>query len=172
MKTIKLIAITFCFSCLLFSCKPTEANYRQAYLATKQKADNQSPVESTIYNHLRKQTIKSGIIVGNDTIPLMQVAVKCTPGISAPDSVGLYSVAVAQFKQIFNARSMMNRLRGMGYSSATVVENGEPLYYVLISTFDNADEAVASYNAVVKNSDIVCREPYPCIFKPSVFPLR
>lgn len=172
MKILKLIAATVCIMGTLYSCKPTEANYRQAYLTTKEKADEKSPVESTIYNNLRRQTIKSGIIDGNDTIPLMQTAVKCTPGISVPDSVGLYSVAVAQFKQIFNARSMMNRLRGMGYSAATVVENGEPLYYVLISTFDNADAAVESYKAIANDADIVCREPYPCIFKPSVFPLR
>ena len=169
---IRLSLLVALVTILAVSCKPTEANYRAAYEATKAKTDEKPPLESTVYNDIRKQEIKSGLVVGNDTIPMLEVAVRCTPGVSTPDSVGKYSVAVAQFKQIFNARSMMSRLRAQGYTTATIVENKEPLYYVLISTFDNSAAAVQSYKNVLADPDVRCMRGYPRLFEPTVYPLR
>ncbi|MCM1021576.1 MAG: SPOR domain-containing protein [Muribaculum sp.] len=140
-------------------------------MTTKAKVENESPVESTIYNRIREQAFTTGIVSRNDTIPLMEVAVKCTPGLSTPDSVGQYGVAVAQFKQIFNAKSMMMRLRNHGFYGATVVQNGEPLYYVLIFSGDDMDSAIEEYRKISGNSDFSFKPPYPTVFKPTIYPL-
>lgn len=171
-SVIKLLLPVAFFALLAVSCKPTEANYRAAYEATKAKTEEKSTIESTVYGNIRKQEIKSGLVTGKDTIPVLEVSVRCTPGVSTPDSVGQYSVAVAQFKQIFNARSMMSRLRAQGYVSATIVENKEPLYYVLITTYDNSAAAVQSYKNVLADPAVRCQRGYPCLFEPTVYPLR
>ena len=159
------------FMVILSGCKPTEANYRAAYLAAKEKNEAESPVEATIYDRIRKEAINSELVDGNDTIPMMTVPVKCTPGESNPSSVKLYSVTVAQFKQIFNARSMAERLRAQGYENATVVENGEPLYYVIASTYETADSAAMGFRYLNSDSNVKCRPPYPCVMKAAIFPL-
>ncbi len=156
---------------VLAGCKPTEANYRAAYLAAKEKTEAESPVEATIYERIRKEAVNSGLIYGNDTIPMMTMPVKCTPGLSDPSMVNRYSVAVARFKQIFNARSMAERLRVQGHENATVVENGEPLYYVIASTYASADSAVVGFGKLVSDDNVKCRPPYPCILKAAIYPL-
>lgn len=166
----KLLPVVFALT-VLAGCKPTEANYKAAYLATKEKTDADSPVEATIYERIRKNVVNSELVDGTDTIPMMTIPVKCTPGVSVPLDVKQYSVVVAQFKQIFNARSMAERLRTQGYEKATVVENGEPLYYVIASTFDTADSAAAGFRTLTAAGNVKCRPPYPVVMKAAIFPL-
>jgi cell division septation protein DedD len=76
-----------------------------------------------------------------------------------------YNVVVAQFKQIFNAKAMMGRLKNQGYD-AIVLQNPDPLYYVVAGSVDSKNEAVELLKKLTNDKSIVLREPYPCILEP------
>ncbi|MCM1033988.1 MAG: hypothetical protein NC405_09615, partial [Odoribacter sp.] len=143
MKIYPLLAAGCVMAMTFVSCKTNEANYRAAYEAVKEKTENDSGIDGTIYERIRKESVKSRTIVGNDTIPTMIVAVKCVPGVSGPADVKQYNIAVSQFKQVFNAKSLMDRLRAEGYDSATLVVTAEPLYYVIAVTTSSPEEAAS-----------------------------
>lgn len=126
--------IVAAFAVTITSCKTTEANYRAAYEAAKQKTEESRGIEGTIYEKIRNEVIDSRLIVEGDSIPMMTVNVKIAASTTTPDSVKRYSVVVNQFKQIFNAKSQMSRLRENGYPDAFVLETAEPLYYVVATT--------------------------------------
>lgn len=156
---------------MLVSCKTNEANYRAAYEAVKEKTEADSGIEGTIYEKIRKESVSSHTVIGTDTIPTLTVAVKCVKGLSTPSEVKPYNIAVSQFKQVFNARSLMERLRADGYKSATVVETAEPLYYVIAVTTDSVDEAAAAYEIIKADKRVYTRTPYPLLLRPQRYPL-
>ncbi|MDE6458082.1 MAG: hypothetical protein K2L31_05710 [Muribaculum sp.] len=79
---------------------------------------------------------------------------------------------INQFKQIFNARSQMNRLRENGYPDAFVLETGEPLYYVVAATTDDSEEAKKTYLKIQKDKSVVIRSPFPWLLIPATFPMK
>ncbi|WP_290393071.1 hypothetical protein, partial [uncultured Muribaculum sp.] len=44
---------------MLSGCKTSEANYRAAYQAAKEKSDENSGIDDTIYDRIRKEAISS-----------------------------------------------------------------------------------------------------------------
>ena len=158
---------------VMASCKTTEKNYRAAYEKALEKTEETSVVDGTIYDKMRREAINSSMVdsQSGDTIPMITMTVSCVKGVSVPDSVGRYSVAVAQFKQVFNAKSMMRRLRARGYTTATVVQTAEPLYYVLAATCATPAEAAEAYRRIVADKAVATKTPYPCVFTPARYPL-
>ena len=80
-----------------------------------------------------------------------------------------YAIVVNQFKQVFNAKSLMNRLRDNG-NNAIVVETAEPLYYVIAGSYETAEEAAAAYHKIKSDKNIVLKEPFPWILRPVRLP--
>ncbi|WP_295732198.1 SPOR domain-containing protein [uncultured Muribaculum sp.] len=171
MKIYLPLAATALVAVMTVSCKTNESNYRAAYEAVKEKTDTDSGIEGTIYEKIRKESVSSRTVVGRDTVPTETVAVKCVKGVSVPSDVKPYNIAVAQFKQVFNARAMMERLRADGYKGATVVETAEPLYYVIAVTTDSVEEAVSGYDIVKADKRVFTKTPYPILLKPQRYPL-
>lgn len=154
---------------MLSGCKTSEANYRAAYQAAKEKSDENSGIDDTIYDRIRKEAISSRLIVGTDSIPLSTVNVRLTEGCGTPEQFKPYSIVVNQFKQVFNAKSLMNRLRDNGHN-AIVVETAEPLYYVIAGSYETAEEAAAAYHKIKSDKNIVLKEPFPWILRPVRLP--
>lgn len=153
------------------SCRTNEANYREAYTAVREKADADDGIEGTIYEKIRKEAVGGRTIVGGAAIPTTTVAVAAVAGVSTAADVGPYNVAVAQFRQSFNARSLAQRLRAAGYAGATVVATAEPLYYVIAAPAATADEAAALFAAVAADTAVYTRPPYPLLLRPQRYPL-
>ncbi len=152
---------------LLSACKTTEENYRRAY-ETAKEATKDKPLSETIYAKMRDEARPGQVVLGNDTLPLRGEFVKITkeqPG--APSVLANYCVVVAQFKQLFNAKSMGRRLVDAGYVDAMVVETREPLYYVVIRGCNNAADAVKLLKQLRKNPPIRLRHPFPWVLTPS-----
>ncbi len=164
--------IVAAFAVTITSCKTTEANYRAAYEAAKQKTEESRGIEGTIYEKIRNEAIDSRLIVEGDSIPMMTVNVKIAASTTTPDSVKRYSVVVNQFKQIFNAKSQMTRLRENGYPDAFVLETSEPLYYVVATTTDDGQEAKKAYTSIRKDKSVVLRQPFPWILTPTRLPIK
>lgn len=77
--------IVAAFAVTITSCKTTEANYRAAYEAAKQKTEESRGIEGTIYEKIRNEVIDSRLIVEGDSIPMMTVNVKIAASTTTPD---------------------------------------------------------------------------------------
>lgn len=155
------------------SCKTTEENFRYSYETARQKADEgNNGIDGTVYDRIRNEAIRSHMVSDGDTIPLNTINVAAVKDVSTPDDVKRYSVAVAQFKQLFNAKSMASRLRERGYDGATVVMTAEPLYYVIAAGADTNAEATALWRKVRADKQMVMKAPFPWILAPSSYPVR
>lgn len=155
-------------------CKTNEQNYRTAYLAAKEKAEESSGIENTIYDRIRREAVSSRLVTAQgDSLPTMTVGVQCTPdGFAVPDRVKRYSLVVAQFKQVFNARSLATRLRQSGsWPEAMVLQTAEPLYYVVASTASTPEEINKDYRRLLDEKSVAMKEPFPWILTPARFPV-
>lgn len=147
------------------ACKTSEANYRAAYEKTIAARQADEALDSTIYGDYRRQmstrTVKAG---DGREVEVRTQPVRVTPNSGAlPENLKRYNVAVGQFKQLFNARSLRNRLADAGYPEAMVLETGEPYYYVVAGSYSDAGEAADALAAFEKAAPIAMKVPLPFI---------
>lgn len=152
----------------LVSCKTTEANYRAAY--TQAVAHNRaaSGVDSTIYSRIRNSANTSVLVVETDTLPMRTEFIGYTDGGGASrDNVKMYNVVVAQFKQLFNAKQMRERLIAAGYPNTIILHTREPLYYVVTATLPTPAEARTEFKKVQADKHVYLKQPCPFILRPA-----
>lgn len=164
----KIILLAMPAFALLTGCKTTEANYRAAYETAKERA-NTGGLDSTVYALMRREARPGMLKVGNDTMPLTTQYVKSTTidGVAKP--LNRYNIVVAQFKQLFNAKSMVGRLNGAGYADAWIAETKEPLYYVIASSHGDAASALRGLEAIKTQPPLPLRDPFPWVLQPASF---
>lgn len=170
MKHLLKIIVTACCLCALAltGCKTTEKNYRSAYELAKSKQDETGGVDSTIYAKMRPQGHAMTIMAGADSLKMYTVTIGFTKDLGATTaSVKRYNVVVGQFKQVFNAKEMRNRMLQHGYEGAMVVHTREPLYYVVAQSCETPEEAAAVIKRLADDPGIVVRAPFPWILRPS-----
>lgn len=155
----------------LSGCKTTEENYRAAYQQAKAKADQKAPVEGTIYEQMRREAVGSRLDCGDVSLPMKTELVSTVEGFSSPDSVKRLNVVINAFKQVFNAKSQVKRLRESGFPGALLLQTAEPLYYVVAASVDNPDEAAAVVTRL-KADGVAVRDPYPIVVHPSRMPVK
>ena len=147
----------------LAGCKTSEQNYRQAYEIARNA--NSEGIDSTIYARIRQEAVPSAILADGDTIKMKTEFVTVFKDDKSPANTRQYGVVANQFKQIFNAKAMRNRLQTAGYPDAYIVQTREPLYYVVIADFDNIDQAGAMMKKLSKDAKLGLRAPFPWILK-------
>ncbi len=153
---------------LLPGCKTTEANYRQAYEVAVAQRQESTGLDSTVYARIRNSAVTSSLIVGNDTLPLRTEYIGATKdGGIEKEQLRRYNIVVGQFKQIFNARQMRERLIGDGYGETFIVHTREPLYYVVIAASDTASDIIAPWQKIKADKSIVLRQPLPFVLSPA-----
>lgn len=149
------------------ACKTTSANYRAAYqktMAAKDSAD--AELDETIYGRARKNYGTGTVVVAGDTVKTKVQFVRVTEnGGGTPDMLLHYCVVAAQFKQVFNARSMQQRLAEGGFPSAMVVETGEPYYYVVAASYNDMEHAVNTLKSLERDKRFTLRQPCPFILE-------
>lgn len=146
------------------SCRTTEANYRTAYNRAIDGRRDSSIIDNTIYDSFRRKAINQTKIVGNDTIDIKRDRVKLQDSPTGTPLQSSYAV-VAQFKQLFNARSMRDRLKSAGYNDAVLLVTPEPLYYVALGGGDSP-AAVTLLKQFSSTPVIATKDPYPLILEP------
>lgn len=149
----------------LGGCRTTEANYREAYEKAIAGRDSSLAVDSTIYGGVRRQMRMSTATLGNgSTVEVWRQHVRIAPETGAlSENLHRYNVVVGRFKQIFNARSMRNRLVDNGtLPQCMVVETSEPYYYVVAASFRELDSAATFLKALPEGLPPM-REPLPFI---------
>lgn len=156
----------------LAACKTTEANYRSAYETTVEHQKAQAaadaeagiPVKSlTQYGRPKPMVTQSG-----DTLMLLTEPVALTPeGGATHETLRRYNVVVGQFRQIFNAKAMLARLREGAYPDAIILNTRLPLYYVITNSVATQAEAVKALRNVEADTTLRLASPLPFVLRPA-----
>ncbi len=163
MMSVVAMAVAMMFT----SCKTSEQNYQRAYEAARQKQVDEVGGE-TIYNAIRRQGTTTHTVADGDSVAVRKEIIKVTPGLDIPDtSLKFYNVVAGSFRQLFHARSLMNRLKKSGYTDAFVVQTREPLYYVVAFAADSFDEIMPSYRQLRDNPPFSLMESCPWVLRPA-----
>ncbi len=151
----------------LGSCKTSEANYRAAYDKAVAGRADRIDLDSTIYGKHRRSMTSREMVVGADTVEVKTQHVSVTPeGGGIRENLRQYNVVVGQFKTLFNATSMRERLVDAGYPEAFVVQTAEPYYYVVLASYASLSDASAARRRVADGSfPLPLREPLPFILQ-------
>jgi hypothetical protein len=154
---------------LATGCKTTEQDYKRAYDRTMAANDStRTEFSETIYGRYRRAVRDEQIKVGNDTIDTRIIDVAVTKDTGATNSnLQRYCVVAAEFKQVFNAKSMQNRLIEQGNTDAFIVETAEPFYYVIAGSYDNLDAALQLIKKLRSQEIIKFKEPAPYVMQPA-----
>lgn len=165
---IKRLAILFVAAvALLPACKSSEKNYREAYERAMAGRDGtDSGLDSTIYGKMRRDFSLNRMVVNGDTVDVKSQHVRVTAdGGGIAESLHRYSVVAAQFKQIFTAKAMRQRLFEAGYPAAFIVETAEPYYYVVTGSYDDVAEAVKAMHRLAADDAFTLKPPLPYILE-------
>ena len=166
MKKYSILLIAGAMAALsLGSCKTTEANYRQAYESARQKQTQEggSAITAGLNNQARPRSMEFDGV----TLPVL------TTGVSIPKDGGMelsrlkkFNSVAGVFRQIFNAKSMRERLMQSGYPDAFILSNAYGTYYVLTTTTSSPAEAQAALDKLRNDPDLRLRQPLPYILRP------
>lgn len=149
---------------VMTGCKTTEANYRAAYDKAMAGRDSTAALEQTIYGKQRPMGGRTAVTESGDTALVKTLPVAVTEGGGGiREWLGPYSVVVGQFKQVFNAKSMRERLADAGYPRAFVVQTAEPYYYVILSSHDSEAEAIKAANSIPDKFPVTLKSPLPFV---------
>lgn len=160
----RILIYTALASIALASCKTTEENYRAAYEQAVARRDDNSGIDATVYDKIRREAVTSTRVVNGDTVALKRECVKLAEPIDGETLQQAYLV-VAQFKQLFNARSLRDRMKAAGYPDATLLVTREPLYYVALA--GGTTEAMSAMCAGLADNDVIAvKPPYPLVLEP------
>ena len=154
---------------LATGCKTTEQDYKRAYDRTINTNDStRTEFSETIYGRYCRAVRDEQLKLGNDTIDtrIVDVSVTNEEGVDK-SQMKRYCVVAAEFKQIFNARSMRDRLIEQGYTGAFIVETAEPFYYTIAGSFDDLSEATELIAKLRKQDTIKFKSPAPYVLQPS-----
>lgn len=149
-------------------CKTSEKNYREAYERTMARDSSRTDFDQTIYGRHRREVREGTIAQGTDTVATRRVRVTVTPDEGAlNEQLKKYCVTVGEFKQLFNARSLRDRIRDAGYPGAFIVQTAEPYYYIVAESTADAAAATAAVTKLRANPPFPLRAPAPFILLPA-----
>ena len=103
-----------------------------------------------------------------DTLMLLTEPVALTPeGGATHETLRRYNVVVGQFRQIFNAKAMLARLREGAYPDAIILNTRLPLYYVITNSVATQEEAVKALRNVEADTTLRLASPLPFVLRPA-----
>jgi hypothetical protein len=163
----KKLLIAIALASLFVGCKTTEENYRQAY--EKAISGRNNDIDTTLYGNFRRELKEQGVITtSGEKIAIRTAALSLVDANESSTTLKKYSVVVGQFKQVFNARSMRDRLKAVGFNQAEVIQTAEPFYYVITSTHNKVESADSAMQALsTKQLPIKLTDPMPFIISNS-----
>ena len=148
------------------SCGTNEENYKNAY--EKAKEHKTDTLGSTIYTRVREMSREENVMLGDE---LVKVTVEY---VSAAKDAGFtntqlkkYNVVVGQFKQIFHAKSMRNRMAAGGYEESIIVATSEPLYYVVALSSQSLSEVKNIADSIGLKSPVILKDGFPWLLRAS-----
>lgn len=146
----------FAFALILFGCKPTENNYRQAYETAQRARQAERSTQADLgMPELTAINAPQRAVVNGDTVFVRREALTLH-GDAPSGGVQPYNVAVGKYKMTANALSDAEALRKAGYNSFVLASsNGE--FYTVVSSAPSIEEAVKFLNEFVRKNP---KRPY------------
>ena len=137
MKNIVLLLAMLAAILGLASCHTTEANYKAAYdKAVEKTRENMGDA------HMQAARMAYTEVVNGDSVRLLRSFCNIVDG--KPTDVKKYSIVVAMFDQVINARSYRDRLHTKeGFDSYIVYTAKDKKYCVVAQGYDNKGQAAA-----------------------------
>jgi len=162
MKNYILLIIALAAFMGMTSCKTNEKNYKAAY--DKAVVKQRNGIDSLTIAKIEKENNAATAIVKGDSVRLITEFANMVDG--KYTDVKRFNVVVAEFKQIFNARSMRDRINSIQKDApAYVVMNNKRLYYVISHGFATAPEAADYLKNIKKRLKMEVPLEYPWIFE-------
>ncbi len=140
MRKIRIILMMTVLLGMLWSCKPTEKGYRQAYEAAKSKRDQVDPDEALLTggHKLLSEEATNWRVLDGDSLQVQHMFLRPTDGVIWPEK-GPYRLAVAMFKMTTNANSMIEDLQKRGSLQPVVATDGKNTYYIIAGSATYVD---------------------------------
>lgn len=133
-------------------CKTSEENYKAAY--DKAVARTQESVGKEAYDKVQAEKRRYTEVVNGDSVRVVRAHCNIVDGKAT--EVKKYSVVVAVFDQLINARSYRDRLRDQeGFESYVVLNNADKKYHVILQGFDDKPQAVAFIKNIQDNPSFI-----------------
>ncbi|MCM1028463.1 MAG: hypothetical protein NC484_02485 [Alloprevotella sp.] len=151
------------------SCKTNESNYRAAYdtVVAHQKqmqGDLDTPgLQATGTAAPKPTEVSNGVVLPLATEWLGSATKEAD--VTKPGEYKRYNVAVARFRQVFNARQMKGRLVAGGYPGATILKSKDA-YYVSAFSTNMPDSALTELNRVKADTSLSLKTPFPYVIRP------
>ncbi len=152
------------------SCKTSEENYRAAYEKTIQARREADSTDINIYADIPMKARVRTVDTPSGPFEVRTMLVRVVKdGGGIAENVKEYCGVVGQFKQIFNAKSMRERLVEAGYPSAFIVETSEPYYYVVLTSAGDINFVAEALSKLKIDTNFSMRPPCPFIIDRSQF---
>lgn len=135
---------------LLWSCKPTEKNYKAAYDVAVKKREMSADPERAEGHRVISVDGPRMVSVGNRVYALVTDFLKSTDESATPAPQPHYRVAVGRYQMPTNARAQVADLRGNGYPDAELMRDGKDRYYVVAAGFDRLEDAAACVKSLME----------------------
>lgn len=170
MKPLHILAMIFVIivAISLTGCHTNEKIWADSAGKVTNKMQQTGGIDSTVYAKIRKEARPSVVKVGNDTMALVTQSIYLSAD-QPYAQLKRYNIVVGQFKQLFNARSMRERLYAAGYVNPYIVETTEPLYYVVAEGCDELHQAYGLLHKVIKENAVTMKDPFPYVIQSSRF---
>ena len=168
-KTIFAALAAIILPLLLPSCKTTQENYQKAYEITKAKRDAGLTEEEL--NGIAREEAMPKTVYNGDSIPLNSKYVKVEASPTGLRAARRYTVVVGSMRQLFNAKSLYNRMIEAGYNDAILLADAQKTYYIGALTTSSLDSAVTLLRTISEPSKapVPMKAPFPYILRnPSV----
>ncbi len=153
------------------ACKTSEKNYRKSYDKIVEKIQSERTAEdSLLTGDFYTQGRLKRYVVGADTLTA-RIDYVHPDRISPSDTTPLprlepFYIIVGQFRQIFNARAMSQRLIRHGHSPV-ILHNNVPEYFVGLYPTSMAVDALRSLREVSTDTSVIMRPPCPWVLRPA-----
>lgn len=169
MRIRNLLVVCLAAAAALTGCKTSEKNYREAYERTIARDNERADFDDTVYGRYRRDVKTTPTVTASgDTLDVRSTYVTVTPdGGGIPENLKRYCVVAAEFKQLFNARSVRQRFVDGGVPGAFIVQTREPFYYVVAGSYSDFAEAEALLQKLKTTAPLPLKPPSPYILSPS-----
>lgn len=143
MKKTVFFIISLLLLAVMYSCKPTEKNYREAYESAKSKREQADADLNLPATGLQSMDGPRLVPVNGDTVYYNREKL----GTSDVDSIFIdrYNVVVASYRMVTNARRQVSDLQRK-FKGAYAARVKDDKWYVVAATFPEIGEAVKFIN--------------------------
>lgn len=139
-RNVKVLLAVLMLVPMLYSCKPTEKGYRQAYEAAKSKREQKDPDEELLTggHKLLSEEATNWRVLDSDSVQVEHKFIKPVKDSTWPQS-GPYRLAVAMLKMTTNANSLLADLKKGRSLTPVVATDGKDTYYIIAGSATYVD---------------------------------